>query len=480
MTARLSLRLALCGLSLLDVALPPSAEAQLRDERHETLTAHDGTSFVITHGTVRVPERRDITRSAATIDLAVVRVRRHGSSVRTAHVMLAGGPGDSGVNIALGMARQGGAALSDVISGDFVGFDQRGTGKSLPNLETPAVYDLPLDRPGSPELWTPIMDRVARRVAAEVTARGIHLPAYNSRESADDVDAVRRALGYERVTLWGRSYGSHLALATVRQHPDTVQRLVLVSPEGPNHTWKLPSQVDAVLQRVSARAGLPSFLPNMRQVIDRLSAAPVVVAVADPGSGQSRDVTIGAFDVQWITANALGDPRALVMLPALFRELAAGDFRRLAQISLLRRTRLGVQSAMKHVMDASSGATQARRDRITRESASAILGDAINYPGPSLSDAWGSPDLGDAYRAAVKSPVPALLIVGDLDPRTPVENATEIADTLPNARVVVLENATHQFDLFGSPTLRALLGRFLSGDAAIDPRIVLPPLQFQQ
>jgi pimeloyl-ACP methyl ester carboxylesterase len=252
------------------------AAAQMPEWSDQTLTAGDGTAFVVTSGTVRVPELRNATKDPSRmIDIAFVRVRREGSLNKAAHTMLAGGPGDSGINLALGVAEQGGAMLGLI-------------------------------------------------------------------------------------------------------HPNDV-------------------------------------------AIDQL-----------------------------------------------------------AQTALVLRSRLGVESAMKHMMDLSSGATGARRARISREAATALLANAINFPGMELQDAWGAPELEEDFRQPVRSDVPTLMLVGDLDPRTPVENALEIAGTLTNAHVVVLENATHQFDLFGSVPIRAVLGQFLHGERNIATRLALAPLTFQR
>jgi pimeloyl-ACP methyl ester carboxylesterase len=397
-----------------------------------------------------------------------------------AHVILAGGPGDSGVNVAMGLARQGTAAVWELFDGDVIGIDQRGTGRSRPNLQTDARVDLPFDRPGSVDEWLPRIAAVSRRVAAEFRARGIHLEAYNTRESADDVEDVRRALGYDRLTLWGRSYGSHLALAVAARHPRAVERLVLASPEGPNHTWKLPSQVDVVIRRLMER-GASNLEPLIRQVVARLAAQPAVVRGKHPQDGTEVAVTVGSFDVQWITAQALADPRLLPTLPQAFREMAEGRFERIAQIAIIRRSRFGVESAMKHMMDLSSGATAERLRRIEVEGRDALLGNAINFPGMFVGDAW-SPvtDLGDGFRRPVETAIPSLILVGDLDPRTPVVNANEIASTLAAAKVVILENATHQFDMFGSPGIRAVLSAFLRGEAMVTQTVRLPPIAFQQ
>jgi len=54
-----------------------------------------------------------------------------------------------------------------------------------------------------------------------------------------DVDALREALRYEQVNLYGASYGSHLALATIKRHEAHIARAVIALVEGPDHTLKL-------------------------------------------------------------------------------------------------------------------------------------------------------------------------------------------------------------------------------------------------
>ena len=131
---------------VITLGLVPSADMavtpQLHDVQTRSLTAIDGTEFEMTTGVVRVPEQRTagVASSKRTIDLAVVSVRRAGTpATPSAHVILAGGPGDSGVEQVLGLARQGGRVFAELVSGDVVGIDQRGTGRSVPNLSSPAL-----------------------------------------------------------------------------------------------------------------------------------------------------------------------------------------------------------------------------------------------------------------------------------------------------------------------------------------------------
>lgn len=454
------------------------AHGAMRNLEEQPLIADDGTKFVVTSGVVSVPQRHGAPDSAARIDLAVVRVRTGDVQSRVAHVFLAGGPGDSAVRIALGLAKKGGAAWTQIAPGDIIGIDQRGIGSSKPNLASNLRFDLPLDVPGSIESWLPRIVAVSRQAAAEFTARGIDLAAYNTVESADDIEAVRRELGYTKIVLWGRSYGTHLALTVLKRYPDTIERVVLVSPLGPDQMWKTPLQVDAVLQRLAERAGTPALLADMRQVIARVEQEPVKVTVAHPATGQPVVVALSGFDLQWLTAQALADPRHLAKVPAAYREMKAGDFKRMATLALILRSTLGVESGMKQMMKISSGATAARRARIARETPQAVLGDAMNFPGMYVDAAWPAADLGDSFRAPVRSEVAALILVGDLDARTPVENGREIAASLPNGHLVVIENAAHEFDVFGSAPVRELLAQFLRGAPVTTQRIVQPPLQF--
>jgi pimeloyl-ACP methyl ester carboxylesterase len=262
------------------------------------------------------------------------------------------------------------------------------------------------------------------------------------------------------------------------RHPAAVERAILVGPEGPDHTLKRPAIVDRVLATIAERAQMPDLVDRLRGVVAGLERQPAVVEIVHPLTRQPARVAIGAFDVQWLMSLALGDPRLLATLPASIRQMSEGNFTGVAQAAAIRRSRFGVESAMKHMMDLSSGATSARREAIAREAAASPLGNAINFPGLAAMAAWGAVDLGDSYRQPVRSDVPVLIVAGDLDPRTPVENAREIAATLPRASVVVVENATHQFDLFGSTAMREMLAAFLRDGAAPVSRIALPPIAF--
>ena len=453
--------------------------------RDRILTTPSNRAISAQVGHIRVPENRRKPGSR-TIEVAFIRVKFPGEHPGTPSVLLAGGPGASGVDLVERLVEKGGEATLSLMGGDLIGIDERGVGLSRPNLRSAVRYDLPLDRPGDPERDLALMADRCREVAEGLRAQGIDLAGYNTAESADDIDAIRAALGYEVINVWGRSYGSHLALATLRRHGRHVGRVVACCPEGPDHTLKLPGQGQACLERLARlvaadealREAVPDLLGLMRSVLDGLETRPARVKVAHPLTGREVEVAIGKFDVQILTARALGQTPMMRSLPSAYVAMSRGDYSQMGRLVALNRSQMGVESAMKHLMDGSSGGSPARRSRIAREAGECLLGDALNFPNPGLAAAWGSPDLGEEFRSPLRSEAPVLFICGDLDARTPVANAEEMMAGLPRGRLVVVENAGHDLDLFGDPRLRDILARFLGDEQLPETRVALPPLRF--
>jgi pimeloyl-ACP methyl ester carboxylesterase len=183
-------------------------------------------------------------------------------SARPAHpiIYLAGGPGGAGTEAAKGKRWELFDRLRDVA--DVIILDQRGTGISnaLPGGSQPILF--PHDQPGSPELYTNLYRQALRECVAVWARDGIDYRGYTTWESAADVDSVRDALGVEKVNLLGISYGTHLALATLKRYPDRVDRLVLASVEGLDQTVKLPARTDDSRRRSTRNRPRWSDIPT--------------------------------------------------------------------------------------------------------------------------------------------------------------------------------------------------------------------------
>jgi pimeloyl-ACP methyl ester carboxylesterase len=460
---------------------PVSAHAVEAD----TFRADGGETVAVERGTIRVPENRR-TASNDSIDLSYVRFPSTSDDPGMPIVYLAGGPGATGTGAAEGDRFGLFMALREVA--DVIAFNQRGTGGGGNLSRCPRGWQLPADRPASREAVVAAVREAAHACRAHWDATGTDLAAYNTRESADDLNALRRALGAERISLWGISYGTHLGLAMMKRHPESVERAILAGVEGLDHTAKLPSDQQRLLEKIDAmasadaalRAKMPSLLRTIEEVLTRLEDDPVIVPYSNPRSGKRDTVVVGRFEMQFVTASMLRGPETMRGLFQLYYDADRGDFSGVAP-EVAGWPRSGGFWPMYTAMDAASGASVERRQRIAREREETLLGDTINAPYlTEMTGALGAADLGPSFRLPVQSDVPTLLISGTLDGRTPPGNARDIRDGLSNSTHLLLDGAGHSDPLFlSSPRIEAVMLAFLKGKEVEDEVVTLPLPDFQ-
>lgn len=457
----------------------------IRFEPYQLVTRAHGT-IDAELGVLEVPRRHD-QPDGPTQTLRMVRLRAvHPTAGAAPVIYLAGGPGGSGVDA----ARGGRWSVFDAVRQhvDVILLDQRGTGRSDPPPACPRSGIAPL-RNDSVMTEAHYLDAVRRETTRCVTwwrSQGVDPGAYTTLESARDLDMIRRALGVPQVSLWGMSYGTHLALATLRRFPHAIQRAVLMGTEGPDHTLKDPRDADLLLRRLAewtardtiARTLTPDLEQALRDALRSLEARPLLAMVPGP-PGVGGPMMIGAFDLQLVVAVALGRTQTASLVPVMLAMVQQGDASLVAQ--LIGGLREGVlrPAAMSLAMDLASGATAARRRLVMKGEQQSVLGRALNFPWMALNAAeYGVPDLGDAFRAPVRSDVPTLFVSGTMDGRTPPANADEVRRGFPHSFTLLLDGAGHDDDLWlASPRIAPVLSRFFSGDRIRSETIVTPLLR---
>lgn len=415
-------------------------------------------------GKFSVPENR-AAEDSRQIELAFVRFRSTAANPGVPIVYLAGGPGGSGSVTARGTRFPLFQAMRSVA--DVIAFDQRGTGLSELLPACSRGWKAPLDQPMTRESLGAVVEEAARFCAREWRDQGIDLDGYNTEQSADDLESLRLALGVPKITLWSISYGTHLAFATVKRHPDSIDRLILAGTEGPDQTLKLPSDQQALLEALAERIAadpetaemFPSFLDDVRVVLERLGRQPEKTYVFVRGVGRV-DMMVSAFDIQYVAAGTLRGPQTMRLLPRFFAQMRDGDFSGLRPFLTLARS--GSIRGMPAAMDSASGATGARLARISEEAARTLLADAINFPWTAINRGLDVRDLGDDFRATVVTDIPALFISGTLDGRTHPNHAFAVLPGFSNARHLILEGAGHSDPLFlSSPEILDIMLAFL-------------------
>lgn len=430
-------------------------------------------------GRLTVPAKRSASADG-TMELVFVRLPATTDEPGPPVVYLAGGPGGSGIDAARGRRFRLFQALRRV--GDVILLDQRGTGRSTAPEpeECPVERTYPSDRPIRLEPYLDLVEEVGRACRRHWAEHGVDLSAYTTVESAEDLDALRAALDVEQIELLGISYGTHLALTYMRQHPERVRRAVLAGVEGPDDTVKSPSQFERQLEHLERLAADQGYAPvalvgRIGQVLDRLQARPVTLRITEvEGPDREELLVVGRREVAEATMDLLRGPETMVQVPALFERLEMGDFTDLAGTLLAMRT-VGGLEAMPEAMDGASGISKERRARLEAEDGGTLLGSGLLRANVALARSLAVPGLGPGFREPVISDVPALFVSGSLDGRTPPANALRVMEGFSSARHLVVENGGHGDDLLiATPELEGAIVDFLAGRDRPLPRIELP------
>ena len=296
------------------------------------LPAGEAQLLNIECGFLEVPEMRTAT-DGRTIKLAVVIVRHPGGAPEADPIIyLVGGPGGSMLKIVekSGVAPTFGPVFA--ANRDIVLFDQRGVGYSEPALECPAFAQLYLDLFDF-EVDGQQLDAQARldaKIEALWSCAGslagiADLSAYNSTESADDVEDLRRALGYEQVNLWGASYGARLALEVLRRHPDGVRSVILEATYPPEADLFLETPADYArsLELLAAECTVddgcndayPDLQARLFATVERLNLDPVAVEVVHPFRAEEYPLAIDGDTLLELIFRAFYDSNMRPVLP---------------------------------------------------------------------------------------------------------------------------------------------------------------------
>ncbi len=431
-------------------------------------------------GEIMVPENRSDPDSRM-IPIRFVRLASRAENPDAPIIYLAGGPGGAGTAAMRGQRWLLFDRLRDVA--DVIILDQRGTGRSNTLPTCTSSVQIPQGSATTRELYVGLHRSALEECLGFWDREDVDIRGYTTWESAADVDAVREALGEERVNLLGISYGTHLALATLKRYPDRIDRLVLVSAEGLDQTVKLPARTDAYFERlqaaIDADPAAREFYPDVRNliegVLDQVEANPSMLLADDDPEFYH---TLGRFEMQLITGYMLSDPGRVASLLEGYGDAANGDYIWFANyLDWFVGDNTIAFDGMPVAMDIASGISLQRLARVETEAETALLGDALNFPMPHLRDAIPGLDLGGGFREPVTSDRPALFFSGTLDGRTYPEAHAEIAKGFSNGAIVTIENAGHNL-FFSHPDVVEIIAAFFDGASAEGRTLTAPAQSF--
>ncbi len=366
---------------------------------------------------------------------------------------------------------------------DVVLVDQRGTGKSNQLQCSLQKIDDAQSILGEPYSLEKIREcRSESEKKADPTQ-------YTTSIAADDLDEVRNAMGFEKINVFGGSYGTKAALVYLRLHGDHVRTVTLEAVASPQYLIPLPfaktvqTSVDRVIARCAADADCHRDYPDLRKefdtVLDRLEKSPAKFEIKNQSVTLSREMFLSKL------RGLLYIPQFVSGFPLMIHSAYEGNW------SPYGGTVLALASALESaVARGASFAAICAEDVpalneavIRRGTQGTYLGDSQVRRYQKYCQAWGTAGaIPKDFYAPVRSRVPGLLISGVLDPATPPEMAQQAAHDLVNSRLIVIQEGTHGT---GSPCIDGIIAEFVqqgsaSGlNASCADQIHLPPFVAQ-
>ncbi|HTY92560.1 MAG TPA: alpha/beta fold hydrolase [Steroidobacteraceae bacterium] len=376
--------------------------------------------------------------------------------------LLAGGPGLAATTFYTGVAPVFERIHRDR---DIVLVDQRGTGGSNA-LSCPG--DFATELPDSPA----VLAQQARECLAKLAGHA-NVAEYTTSIAVRDLDAVRAALGYDTINLYGGSYGTRIAQHYLRRFPGHTRSVILDGVVPPQMTLGASLALDAqsALQRIFARC-VADFACHARfgdpgrtfdALLTTLRAKPVAVQVADPFTAQSRAVNFDAAALGTTVRLASYSTEQSALLPLLLDEAQSHqNFNPLGALmlqvthSLDDLIAVGMHNSVVCAEDVADYALSAQeRARL----AQTYLGLAQLEDLQAICALWPRGPVDADFHEPVHSAVPVLLLSGSDDPVTPPSYAAQAAVGLSNSLQVVVQGMSH--GQITAPCAARLLSRFV-------------------
>jgi len=382
--------------------------------------------------------------------------------------LLAGGPGQSAIAVA--------ASTMPLFSRlnnrrDIVFVDQRGTGASAP-LDCADPEHESLAEQADPDRQY--------RLAVECKAQLLRLPYIRSESdlglfttsvAVQDLDAVRRELGAERVDLVGASYGTRVALEYQRQFPGAVRRTVIDGVTPPDmalpasFSFDNQAALESLLAACAAEPACARDHPDLhRRLAALLQSLPRTVKTAHPLSGRVEEFVLTRAMLLGAVRSALYAPALAAALPEAIDSASRGEFAGLVGLNASFAARKAMRLATGMHLSVVC-AEDVPRLRFNGDTPGADFGVEFARFYERLCSAWPRGEVPAAFYGIVTASSPVLALSGGIDPATPPRHGERVVRALGSmARHVVVANSGH--GVLGVGCMRDVVFRFI--DASED------------
>lgn len=388
-------------------------------------------------GTLTVPENWEKTNSRL-ITLPVIRIPSTSATPAEPVVWFQGGPGATNF-----VFKPSDALLAnhDVLMVGYRGVD------SDVELKCSGVMDSVKAHLGK-DMFTDAayadMRAATARCAADLEAAGVDLAGYTVPAVVKDVEAAREALGYEKINIYGASYGTRVAQLYAWMYPDSLNRVLMVGVNPPGHFLYEYEDFDALLAELSAQCAAD---PECSARTDNL--AQTIYDVNHNMPDRWLVFPIDAGTVRLIMQFMVYQTPTMPMVIDSYLAAAEGDPSGLAMLSMMGKFAFPDM----HLGDSFVKAGTLDIDFYAGDDSLGLKDSPMGMPLAELlwpmAATFPIEPVDAALRVQQPSDVDMLLVNGSLDFSTPPSSLEDLRPHYPNAQVVLLDGFGHVSDVEG-------------------------------
>lgn len=442
-------RLTIIATALLALTCLAAACAQAERSAPATLSLApcqvEGVSISVRCGVHRVFENRGTGRGRMLPLKVIVLPARRPNPALGPIFYFAGGPGETASELVFMF--ENAPEREDM---DIVFIDQRGTGEG---------HFLGCRSPGSDDnlegyLKGPF-DLPTVRACRDDLARRFDLSQYHTMAWVEDIDEVRRALGYARINIVSGSFGTYTAQQYIRRHGAHVRTAYLLSPVLLANRTPLymprngQRALDLVFDQCAADAACRHAFPRLREnfagVLARVRQGPVVTSARHPDTGERSDIRLTEAAFVDALRVFLYRSTSAREIPFLIDRAAAGDFSAFADVAVrsARSFYGNIRSGVAFAVTCNEFVNRIRLEEVAPAGRGSFLGTWRIDAQRAACALWPPTDVPADYLAAFRSDVPALLVSGEADPVVPPSWAEQMRSFMTNNAHLVVPGAGH-------------------------------------
>ncbi|MCR9248867.1 MAG: alpha/beta hydrolase [bacterium] len=465
-------RISITTILLLTINFYINAQARLVNVKSKTFKTSSGVELQGQVGFLEVPENRNNPDSRK-IKMKFVHVKSLAENPSTPVIYLEGGGGTSTWEV--NSPRDLNDRMEFFEVSDFIYLDRRGANdRTLMHIWRD---DYPSEFFISEEKATEHYQKMAEQALAQFEKKKIDITGYNIEEHAQDVNDLASALGFDKYTIFGFSYGSHIGMTVMNLFPEKVERAILVGADAPNQSLNFPSHLGQHIEKISTMVAndsilsetIPDFKSLVYETMEKLEKNPITVTVKNPLNKKNVDLKIGPFGFAVVLRLDIDDANDIPVIPRLVYSVNQGDnsmltwFVQKRMVFALGFPGQGINQQL------ATGTSDSRWSTILKEADESPFGNVVNFPFSAVKETWISSNISNDYTTPLKTDIPTLFVTGELDCRTPVQQVEETMKGFSNAVHIKVESAGHEQAQWSWKVANEIIPSFMKGEI-IEPQ----------